>query len=70
MMSEQKVTNYSVPVIFEPPCICILLHLFGFLLTVGSVLVYKLAEFFHFCLLLVTTIATTTAAAVEGDCCE
>ena len=21
MMSEQKVTNYSVPVIFEPPCI-------------------------------------------------
>ena len=22
MMSEQKVTNYAVPVIFEPPCIC------------------------------------------------
>ena len=28
MMSEQKVTNYSVPFIFEPPCISSNLNLF------------------------------------------
>ena len=33
MMSEQKVTNYSVPVIFEPPCMYIYIYIYIYIYT-------------------------------------